>query len=257
MNPLMPRFRFGHIDPAATEARRARRGPGYEFYQIAPTDIMLVTAVLGIRDFTREAVEAAISNYWNCVDALAAEKVDVFVLGGTPVSAQLGRSRVVRLLREAEDKTGIRGDAPLEAAIAAMMHLGLKRIAVGGRWTEEFNQAVIRYLEEGGLEVAGITKRGQLGKEAFAMTLEGGMDLALEVGREAARMCPDAEAILVPGGAAMSLHVIPAIEEEFGKPTFTRTSAEVWRNLVYPGIIPPVRGWGKLLASGRRARDAG
>jgi hypothetical protein len=39
----------------------------------------------------------------------------VFVLGGTPVSAQLGRSRVLRLLKEAEEKTGIRGDAPLEA----------------------------------------------------------------------------------------------------------------------------------------------
>src|SRR5689334_16499617 len=90
MEKLMPKFRFGHIDPAAVEARRARRGPGYEFYQIVPTNIMLVTAVLGIKDFTREAVEAAIPNYWNCVEALAEEKVDVFVLGGTPVSAQLG-----------------------------------------------------------------------------------------------------------------------------------------------------------------------
>jgi maleate cis-trans isomerase len=214
---------------------------------------MLVTAVLGIRDFTRAAVEAAIPNYWNCVDALAQEKVDVFVLGGTPVSAQLGRPRVVRLLREAEDRTGIRGDAPLEAAIDAMNHLGLKRIAVGGRWTDEFNQEVIQYLEEGGLQVAGITRRDQWGKEAFSMSLEGGMELALEVGREAARMFPGAEAILVPGGAAMSLHVIPIIEGEFGKTVLTRTSAEVWRNLVYPGIIPPVTGWGKLLGSGPRS----
>jgi len=213
---------------------------------------MLVTAVLGIKDFTREAVETAIPNYWNCVDALAEEKVDVFVLGGTPVSAQLGRSRVLRLLKEAEDKTGIRGDAPLEAAIAAMQHLGLKKIAVGGRWTDEFNRAVIRYLEEGGINVVGITKRGQWGKEAFAMSFEEGLKLALEVGREAARLAPDAEAIFVPGGATMSLHVIPVIEEEFGKPTFTRTSAEVWRNLVYPGIIPPVTGWGKLLATGKQ-----
>ena len=124
---------------------------------------------------------------------------------------------------------------------------------MGGRWTDEFNQAVIRYLEEGGIDVVGITKRGQWGKEAFAMSFEQGLKLALEVGREAARMAPDAEAILVPGGATMSLHVIPAIEEEFGKPTFTRTSAEVWRNLVHPGIIPPVTGWGQLLASGKQS----
>lgn len=81
------------------------------------------------------------------------------------------------------------------------------------------------------------------------MSFEEGLKLALEVGREAARLASNAEAIFVPGGATMSLHVIPVIEEEFGKPTFTRTSAEVWRNLVYPGIIPPVTGWGKLLAT--------
>src|SRR6185369_14670492 len=143
MKSLIPKFRFGHIEPAAAEARKARRGPAYEFYQIVPTNIMMVTSILGIKDFTHDAVEAAIPNYWNCVNALAEEKVDVIVLGGTPVSAQLGRPRVVRLLREAEDKTGIRGDAPLESAIAAMQHLGLKKIAVGGRWTDEFNQAVI------------------------------------------------------------------------------------------------------------------
>jgi maleate cis-trans isomerase len=84
------------------------------------------------------------------------------------------------------------------------------------------------------------------------MSFEEGLKLALEVGREAARLASDAEAIFVPGGATMSLHVIPAIEEEFGKPTFTRTSAEVWRNLVYPGVIPPVSGWGKLLATGKQ-----
>jgi hypothetical protein len=85
----------------------------------------------------------------------------------------------------------------------------LKKLAVGGRWTDEFNQAVVRYLEDGGIKVVGITKRGQWGKEAFAMSFEEGLKLALEVGREAARVALDAAARRVPGGAAMSLHVIP------------------------------------------------
>jgi maleate cis-trans isomerase len=80
------------------------------------------------------------------------------------------------------------------------------------------------------------------------MTLEQGLEMALDVGCEAARTWPEAEAISVPGGAAMSLHVIPAIEEEYGKPAFTNMSAEVWNDLVRPGIIPPVQGWGRLLA---------
>ena len=63
-------------------------------------------------------------------------------------------------------------------------------------------------------------------------------------------LTPDAQGISVPGGAAMCLHVIPAIEEEFAKPAFTNMSVEVWHNLVHPRIIPPVQGWGRLLAGG-------
>jgi len=29
----------------------------------------------------------------------------------------------------------------------------------------------------------------------------------------------------------------------------TNLSVEVWKNLVRPGIISPIRGWGKLLAT--------
>jgi hypothetical protein len=48
----------------------------------------------------------------------------------------------------------------------------------------------------------------------------------------------------------MRLHVIPALEIEFGKPAFTNMSVKVWNDLVRPGIIPLVKGWGRLLAAG-------
>jgi len=47
----------------------------------------------------------------------------------------------------------------------------------------------------------------------------------------------------------LCLHVIPALEKEFNKPAFTNLSAEVWNDLIRPGIIPPVEGWGRLLAN--------
>jgi maleate cis-trans isomerase len=155
---------------------------------------------------------------------------------------------VRELLRETKEKTGIPADAPLEALIAAMDHLGLRKLAIGSRWADPVNDAIKRYLEAGDIQVVGMTKRNQWASDSFAMTLEQGLEMALDVGREAARTWPDAEAISVPGGAAMSLHVIPALEDEFGKPAFTNMSAEVWNDLVRPGIIPPVQGWGRLLA---------
>lgn len=243
---LKPRYVWGDIAP---REYRVQRGPGYQFYRIVPVDVMLVVAPLGIRDYTRERVDEAIASFWDRVDSLAKEHVDHIVLAGAPVSAQLGRSRVQRLLGEMEDKTGIPGDAPIEAVIAAMKHLGLRHIAIGSRWADELNARVAGYLEEAGIEVAGVTARGQWADQAFAMTFEEGLQASLDVGREAATIDPNVDAIWVAGGAAMALHVIPAIEAEYRKPVFTNLSAEVWHGLVHAKIIDPVRDWGTLLAT--------
>jgi arylmalonate decarboxylase len=246
---LLPRFRYGVIHPRANET--LQRGPGYQFYRLVPLEVMELATGLGLENYTPEGVEKAIGNYWTCVERLARERADVIIFGGAPISAVLGRPRVVALLRETKEKTGIPADAPLEALIAAMKHLGMQKLAVGSRWADAVNEAIIRYLEAGGIKVIGITKRNQWAAEAFAMSLEEGLTTALDVGREAAKLAPAADAIAVPGGAAMSLHVIPALEEEFGKPAFTNMSVEVWNDLVRPGVIPPVKGWGRLLATNR------
>jgi maleate cis-trans isomerase len=246
---LLPRFRYGVIHPRANEP--VQRGPCYMLYRLVPLDVMEIATGLGLENYTEEGVEKAIGNYWTCVERLAQEKADLIIFSGAPISAVLGRERVLDLLKKTKEKTGITADAPLEALIAAMKHLGLNSLTIGSRWADKVNDAIVRYLEAGGIKVACITKRDQWAAEAFAMTLEEGLNLALEVGREAARLAPQADGISVPGGAAMSIHVIPALEEEFGKPTFTNMSAEVWNDLVRPGIIPPVEGWGCLLANKR------
>lgn len=244
---LTPRFKYGNIVPPA--AGGVRRGDGYQFYRLVPLDVLEITTNLGIKDYTPEGVEEAIGNFWNCVDALVKENVDWLILGGAPVSSQLGRPRVLDLVRQVRDKTGIQLDTPMEAIVAAAHHLDAKRVVVASRWADQLNHALANYLREGGLEVVGITTRGQWAGQAFGMSFEEGLKTALEVGREAARLAPEADAIIAPGGAAMSLHVIPALEEEFNKPVLTNLNAEVWNALVKPGIIEPVKGWGRLVAN--------
>jgi len=246
MDRITPRFVWGDILPAT---HVAHRGPGYQFYHLVPLDVMQVTISLGLKEYTTEGVEEAIGNLWPCVNALVEENVGRIILGGAPVSSQLGRPRVQALLAELKQRTGIDGDGPLEAVIAGMHHLGLTKMVVCSRWADQLNNALKAYLEAGDIEVVGMTTRGQWGKQAFGMSFEEGLRVALEVGREGAKAAPQAEAILVPGGAAMSIHVIPALEEEFGKPVLTNLNAEVWNGLVHPKVIAPVQGWGKLLAT--------
>ena len=245
MARMIPKFRWGHILPTRSDFHR---GPGYQFYRLVPLDVMEISVGLGITDYTQEGVLKAISNFWNCVNKLEEEKVDHLVLAGAPISAQLGRGRVMELLNQAQERLGVPADTPLEAIIASMKHLGLTRLAIASRWDDDLNMALQRYFENTGIDVVGITKRGQWAKEAFGMSLEKGLEMALEVGREAANFS-EVQAVYVAGGASMSLHVIPTLETEFGMPYFTNLSAEVWNGLVRPGVIDPVEGWGQLLAS--------
>lgn len=244
LNLLLPRFRYGNIEPPAGGIRRG----GYMFYRLAPMDVMEITVGLGIKEYTPEGVEEAIQNFWPCVDRLAQERVDWLVLGGVPVSSQLGRPRVQDLQRQVTDKHGLHLDTPTEAIIAALEHLGARKVSIASRWADQLNGRLKEYMESAGFEVVHMTTRSQWGKQAFAMSLEEGLQMALDVGREAARGAPEADAIICPGGAALPLHVVPALEEEFGKPVLTNLTSEIWNALVQPGIIEPVQGWGCLLA---------
>src|SRR5262245_39101841 len=221
---LLPRFRYGLINPRSPG--KLQRGLSYQFYRIVPPEVMGVATGLALDEHLREAVERAISQYWECVALLVREKVNVIVLGGVPISVRLGRPRLRALLAETEEKTGVPADAPLEALIAAMKHLDLKSVAIGSRWGDSINQAIIRYLQDGGVEVADITKRNQSAVDAAGMSFEEGLQTALDVGREAARLAPQAQAVFIPGAMAMSLHAISAVEAEFAKPAFTNLSLE-------------------------------
>ncbi|MGH7873978.1 MAG: hypothetical protein ACREQO_17380, partial [Candidatus Binatia bacterium] len=165
---LLPRFRYGQIQPRANEA--VSRGRSYQLYRLLPLDFMDISTGLGLENYTEEGVDKAINNYWTCVERLAKEKVDHIIFSGAPISAVLTRPRVLELLRQTKEKTGISADAPLEALIAAMKHLGHTKLAVGSRWADPVNNAIIRYLAEGGIKVVGITRRNQLASDSFAMT---------------------------------------------------------------------------------------
>jgi maleate cis-trans isomerase len=247
---MMPRFRWGSIAPTGGDAGPVRRAQGYQFYHVVPPDVMQISAGRGMEvELESGDFDKAEANYWEAVDLLSKEKVDAIMMSGVPVSANFGRARTLDLLKRTTEKTGIAADSSLEAMLASLEHLGAKTVAIGSRWADQLNQAVTQYLKDGGVEVLGITSRGQMPGTAGPIEFEEGLQMALDVGREAARLARNADAILVPGGRAMSLHVIPTLEDEFGKPVLTNLNAEVWHNLVRTQVVPPIEGWGKLLAA--------
>jgi maleate cis-trans isomerase len=240
-----PPYHWGVIAPARGEEAGETNS---RTESLLPPEVITLSNALGIRDYTSEGVEEAMARYPDCVRDLVSRGAQRVCLNGIPISVQLGRPRVLELIENSPKHFGVSGDTAGEAAVAGMKHLGVSKIAVGSRWADEVNNALIRYLADAGIEVLTMTSRRQWAQQAFSMSFEMGVRLAFELGREAMRQAPQAEALFLPGGAWRPLAAIPILEEDYGKPVFTNENTRVWR-LIHDGIAPPVEGWGRLLAT--------
>jgi maleate cis-trans isomerase len=237
-------YTMGNIAPVDTD-----KLPNSQPEPLLPPDVRRISVPLDISDYTPEGVEEAIrERYWKCVDELVKDGADIIMLNGMPVASQLGRKRLLELLEETTRRTGVVADAHAEAVIAAMRHLGMRRIAIASRWSDALNNKLVAYLEEAGIEVLAVTGVGQWAKQAFSMSIEEGVKLAFLLSREAMKKAPDADGLLLPGGAWRSLAAVPILEQDFGKPVVTNPTAAVWR-LIADGKAPPVEGWGRLLTN--------
>ena len=80
-------------------------------------------------------------------------------------------------------------------------------------------------------------------------------ELALELGREALREAPQAQALLMPGGLWFAIHAVATLEAEFGKPVLLNilsTTCSALRSYAQNTNVIPRKAdpkWGMVLAS--------
>src|SRR5512146_2900295 len=187
-----PRFIAGTVMPAGVD-----RLPNAQPQPLLPPDVRRISSSLNVTDYTKEGVNEAIDKrYWGCVDELMQQGAQSITLAGFPIASQLGRDRVLDLQAQTASRTGVTAESQAEATIAALRHLQCSRIAVASRWADELNKLLVAYLEHAGVKVLAITSANQWGKQAFSMSIEEGVKLAFQLGREAMQRAPDAEALL-------------------------------------------------------------
>ena len=244
MNNLEPWYRLGFITP-----HQFIDNLPYQFYRLAPPGMMLVAANLDLADYTEAAVEHELPLLWRLATALVKRGVERIHVSGVPVGAALGRQRVQTILAEGEKRTGIPFSTDMENIISALKFLGVTKLAIGSRWHDRLNDAVANYLKLGGVDVIGRKASGRSLAENESLKTSDGMRLAVDLGRSALEAAPDAEALLLPGGLWITIHAIPLLEAEFGKPVLINLSATIWATLRAAGLSKPVQGWGRLLAS--------
>jgi maleate cis-trans isomerase len=246
-----PWYQLGYIIP-----HRYTDMDAYQFYKVAPDGMMLVTTGLDLSDYTLDSVESQLPIFYSSLDVLTKKKVDRIALSGVPIAAAMGRKRMLDLLSEATKRTKIECDTDLEAHISTLKNLGVTKLAIGSRWSDSVNQALIKYLAEAGIEVLACQSQGRSLADNKLANAMSDHDLAIKLGREALQAAPNAQALLLPGGLWYAIYAVPILEAEFGKPVLLNilsTTSAAMHSKTYQsklqgsGKADPY--WGKVLAS--------
>ncbi|MDH5341567.1 MAG: hypothetical protein OEW79_01905 [Betaproteobacteria bacterium] len=247
MNVISPWLHLGYIIPHLYTDMDA-----YQFYRVAPDGMMLVTTGLNLKEYSLAAVESELPALWRAFDLLKNKNVDRIALSGVPVASALGRKKMLEILAEASQRTGIPCDTDLEAHIATLQHFGVTKLALATRWPDAVNTALSNYLKEAGIEVVSLRARGRNLDQNKVSSPLADHELALELGSQALRDAPDAQALLLPGGLWYAIYAVPLLEAEFGKPVLLNILSTTWAAL-YAAPQPlqqkPDPRWGKVLSS--------
>ena len=246
MTVICPWLQLGYIIPHLYTDMDA-----YQFYRVAPDGMMLVTTGLNLKEYSLAAVESELPALWRAFDLLKNKTVDRIALSGVPVAAALGREKMREILDEASQRTGLPCDTDLEAHIATLQHFGATRIALATRWPDAVNTALTNYLGEAGIEVLACRSRGRSLDQNKQSSAADDHLLAIELGAQALRAAPQAQALLLPGGLWYAIHAVPLLEAEFGKPVLLNILSTTWAALHAvrgPLLQRPDPRWGKVLA---------
>jgi maleate cis-trans isomerase len=240
---LMPRHQFGYINPVQISDYIH-----YQFYSIFPPHCLMVNVPLNLQNFSHGGVDKALEAFWNAFDFLVARKVERISLGGIPVSAYAGRPRILQMIEDAAKRTSIPTTSDFEESIEAIRHLGIKRLAVAAKWSPELMQRIREYLAHAGIAILDTVGHEHSAQQVVALRPQESVDVALALGREAFRKMPEADGLLLAGGAWLVMQAVPVLEAEFGKPIVTNPGASYWAALRQKSLKPNP-SFGRLIDS--------
>ena len=98
-----PQYHWGVIAPARGDEAGETDSRAES---LLPPEVVTLSNVLGIRDYTSEGVEEAMARYPDCVRDLVSRGAQRVCLNGIPISVQLGRPRVLELIKAIEKLLG-------------------------------------------------------------------------------------------------------------------------------------------------------
>lgn len=231
------RARIGHVIPSILDQT-------FEFNKLLPDGVVMVYTCLGVQDHVQEEFDRAFAKLEDATSALARERSDAIIAGGSPVLDVRGIEDT-ELIAHLESLTGgVPVNTTRRAAEEAMRSLGMRRIVVATPWKDEINRHTEAALARKNFEVLAIDglQIGPTVDIAFLPEYAG-----YRLAREVFRRAPDADGIYIPCARFEVVSRIEALEAELHVPVVTSIQAMVWWGLRRIGFREPIEGYGRLM----------
>jgi maleate cis-trans isomerase len=221
-----------------------------EMFALAPPQVsvhftrMVAHGPVGTHQGQEERNRTQIAHLSENVALLAMVAPKVIVLAHTATSYTLGKDGEAALIERMQAQSGIRFITAFGSVLAALAHLGVKRVALGTPYDAESTAKGKAALEAHGIEVVSVGRLENV-KNIYEETAERAHGLARRID------VPQAQAVFLSGVGMPTIATLDRMERDLGKPAVSAAAAMMWNALRVAGVSDPVPGFGRLLSQTR------
>ncbi|MGQ0651072.1 MAG: maleate cis-trans isomerase family protein [Betaproteobacteria bacterium] len=203
---------------------------------------MVAHGEAGAHQGFEERMRSQIAHVADSTALLAMVKPKVIVMAHTGMSAILGKAGEIELIERMQRTHCIPFLTAFHSVMAALGHLGAKRVALGTPYDAASTLRAKAHLEAHGVEVV---SHGQLRHviNIYDETPERARELARSVD------VPAAQAVFLSGLGMPTVAALDSMERDLGKPVVSGVAACMWHALRVAGAATPIPGFGRLLAA--------
>jgi maleate isomerase len=220
-----------------------------EFYMMAPEGVTVHCARLqGFQSFNTPGAPAGMEQRTLAyleelpgpAQALASVRPAVIILAHTASSYATGFASEPQLIERLSALTGATTLTAARAVLAALRHLGVKKLALGTPYPEAISAMGKAYWEAAGFDIVGYHRLAGV-QNIYAESEQRAYHLARQA------YAPDADAVLLSGTGLPTVSVLEMLEQDLKIPVISSNQASLWQALRLAGVRQAVTGFGRLL----------
>jgi maleate cis-trans isomerase len=172
--------------------------------------------------------------------ALGSVNPSVVILAHTASSYATGFANEPQLIDRISSLTGTTSLTAAHAVLAALRHLGVKKLALGTPYPEAISAKGKAFWEAAGFDIVGYQRLSGV-QNIYAESEQRAYQLARQA------YTPEADAIFLSGTGLPTVGVLETLESDLQKPVISSNQASLWQALRLAGVRQAITGFGQLL----------